>query len=138
MGCFKQLVESSFLSNVYSELRMAQRRLQEESVMNEDPILLFDKKEKKQQYRDYMYELHFLETIMEEGDHDDHSLYCIQEDHILFVYSRKKKLIDESIRYGFYVHGDLPICRSRYKAASGTFFTALVDTRFVFPSSSPN
>ena len=139
MGCFSQLVQSKFLSRAKEELLSAQRKLKAGEAPLFDSTLLFDKKDRKYVYDTYVWDYNLLAEIeeMEEGSPKD-VIYYIQEDYILFIYSRTRKLIDEAILYSYNVNGDIPLCRSKHIVNGCAYFTVLIDCRINFIPSSPN
>jgi len=139
MKCFERLVNSSFLANAKKELLAAQRTLKAEEALFFEPTLLFNKQEVKDIYNFYIEDYAFLCGI-EQTDIDlsKDTIYYTQEDHILFIYSKTKKLIDEAITYSYNVNGDIPFYRGRHKINNQIIFTALIDVRIHFQPSSPN
>lgn len=139
MGCFSQLVQSKFLSRAKEELLSAQRKLKAGDAPLFDSTLLFDEKDKKQVYDTYIWDYDLLAEIeeMEEGAPKD-VIYYIQEDYLLFIYSRTRKLINEAILYSYNVNGDIPLCRSKHTINKCVYFTVLIDCRINFIPSSPN
>lgn len=139
MGCFSQLVQSSFLSRAKEELLSAQRRLKTGEAPLFDSTLIFDKKDKKYVYDSYVWDYNLLAELEEmEDDTPKDVIFYIQEEHILFIYSRTRKLIDEAIWYSYNVNGDIPLCRSKHVIRGRTYFTVIIDCRIHFIPNSPN
>lgn len=138
MGCFKQLVDSSFLSNALRELKNAQRRVDTSSILAEPPTLYADKTQRRYLYDEYLYEYYHLYEMMDVAYEDPENLFYIQEDCIIFLFSRKKALVDEALTFTHNIHGDIPLCRTKHIISGKTFFTALIDTRLTFTPASPN
>ena len=143
MKCFKQLVNSKFLAKASEELNRARKLIQyDDSVpLFDPPTMHFHKADKKYVYECYMEDFGFINELMDSGDpeySDKNMIFYIQEDPIMFIYSRSKRLITEAIKYSFYVNGDIPIHTTKHVIDGRVWFTTMIDTRIPFPSSSPN
>ena len=139
MKCFERLVDSNFLANAKKELLAAQQVLKAEEALFFEPTLVFNRQAAKYIYDCYVEDYALLYEI-EQSDVDlsKGTIYYIQEDHILFIYSKTKKLIDEAITYSYNVNGDIPFYRGRHKINNQVIFTVLIDVRIPFQPSSPN
>ncbi len=139
MNCFKRLVDSNFLANAKNELLAAQRVLKAEEALPFDATLIFNRDDAKYVYDCYIEDYALLfEVEQSEEELLKDAIYYIQEDHILFIYSKTKKLVDEAILYSYNVNGDIPLYRGRHKVNRQVVFTALIDVRIPFSPSSPN
>lgn len=139
MSCFEKLVRSNFLANAKKELLAAQQVLKAEEALFFEPVFLFDKQAAKYMYESYVDTYALLYEIQESGfSLSKDTIYYIQEDHILFIYSKTRKLVDEAILYSYNVNGDVPIYRGRHKLDKQVIFTALIDVRIPFSPFSPN
>ena len=141
MGCFDKLVRSRFLANVSTELELARRTIQSMGQSHFPASLPGSRKVRKKVYDNYLYQYYLLDEIngmvLEEEPQKD-MVYYIQLDHIIFVYSRTKKLIDEAVMYSYNVNGDLPFYRGKHRIEGYTFHTVLIDTRLNVIPYSPN
>lgn len=139
MSCFNQLVQSKFFSRASEEFASAQRKLKAGQDLRFDTTLLFDKKDRKYVYETYVWDYYLLAEIEEMGENSPKDvIHYVQEDHILFIYSRTKKLIDEAILYSYNVNGDIPLCKSKHIVNGCAYFTVLIDCRICFIPTSPN
>jgi hypothetical protein len=141
MKCFKQLVQSKFLAQASEELSRARKVADNGEALYFDPSLIYNKADRKYIYDCYVEDYMLLDEIENsfdsEEDYKDVIFYS-QEDHLLFIFSRSRKLIKEAILYSFNVHGDIPLHKSKHNIHNKLWFTALIDTRMPFPVSSPN
>ena len=141
MGCFDKLVKSHFLANVSTELELARRTLQSMGQSFFPASLPASKKARKKVYDNYLFQYYILEELndmaLEEEPHKD-MIYYIQIDHVIFVYSRTKKLVTESVMYSYNVNGDLPFYRGKHRIQGYNFHTLLIDTRLSVIPYSPN
>lgn len=139
MNCFKRLVDSNFLANAKNELLAAQRVLKAEEAHPFDATLIFNRDDAKYVYDCYVEDYALLfEVEQSEEELLKDAIYYIQEEHILFIYSKTKKLVDEAVLYSYNVNGDIPLYRGRHKVDKQVVFTALIDVRIPFSPSSPN
>jgi len=139
MGCFSQLTQSNFLSESKEELLSAQRKLVTGAAPLFDATLIFNKKDRKYVYDNYIREYELLTELLElEVDVSKRLIFYIQDDHLLFIYSKTRKLVDEAVIYNYNVCGDIPFCRSKHIIKGQTYFTALIDRRIEFTPISPN
>ena len=143
MKCFEQLVNSKFLSKVSEELSRARNIIgyDPDSVLLFDPPTIHtDKQDRRYVYDCYMDEFGLLAELEEHNDLNGGKdvIYYIQEDPILFVYSRSKRLITEAIKYSYYVNGLIPICTTKHVINGRVWFTTMFDSRIPFPSASTN
>lgn len=141
MGCFEKLVKSNFLANVSNELSLARRTLKSMSQTSFPPSILANKGDRKAIYDEIVYQYYLLEEAaesLEEMDDNKTLLFYINIDHIIFVYSRTRGQVDESIRYAYNVNGDFPLYRGRHKIKNQVIHTVMFDTRITFNPVSPN
>ena len=139
MKCYKQLVNSKFLAKASKELQYAQSAAYSEASFFE-PQITFNKSTRRRIYDDYVQYYDLLKELQDTHDLVDNKdlVFYIQEDNVLFVYSRSKSIIKEAVLYSYNVYGNVPLHKSRHIVNNHTWFTLLVDTRFEFPGSSPN
>ena len=144
MGCFERLVKSKFLANISSELSLARTKIQVVDPAQFPSMIHFEKSAKKRIYKDYLY-FYFLmeemsdsviESINENSDPD--TLFCIEADHIVFIYSNNLNQVKEAVKYSYNTSGLIPIYRSKHKIKDKVMYTALMDTRILFAPISPN
>ena len=141
MNCYKQLVQSKFLAKASEELSRARKVVNDEEAPLFDTALIYNKTDRKYIYDCYVEDYMLLDEIQNtfdpEEDYKD-TIFYLQEDYILFVYSRSRKLIKEAVLYSYNVHGDIPLHKSKHTIHNKVWFTVLIDTRMPFPTSSPN
>tara|TARA_R110000868_G_scaffold28036_4_gene105520 strand:+ start:5353 stop:5778 length:426 start_codon:yes stop_codon:yes gene_type:complete len=141
MNCYKQLVQSKFLAKASEELSRARKVVNDEEAPLFDTALIYNKADRKYIYDCYVEDYMLLDEIQNtfdpEEDYKD-TIFYLQEDYILFVYSRSRKLIKEAVLYSYNVHGDIPLHKSKHTIHNKVWFTVLIDTRMPFPTSSPN
>lgn len=141
MKCYKQLVQSKFLAKASEELSRARKFVNNEEASLFSTTLTFNKADRKYIYDCYVEEFMLLDEIQNEFDpEEDYKdiVFYLQEDYILYMYSRSRRLIKEAVLYSYNVHGDIPIHKSKHVIHSKVWFTALIDTRMPFLTSSPN
>lgn len=141
MKCYKQLVQSKFLAKASEELARARKVLHDGEAPLFDTTLHYNKADRKYVYDCYIQDFMLLEELENQFDpSEDYKdvVFYMQEDYLLFIYSRSRKLLIEAVDYSFNVHGDIPIHKSRHTIHNKTWFTALIDTRMPFQVSSPN
>ena len=141
MHCYKQLVQSKFLAKASEELSRARKVVNDEEAPLFDTALIYNKADRKYIYDCYVEDYMLLDEIQNtfdpEEDYKD-TIFYLQEDYILFVYSRSRKLIKEAVLYSYNVHGDIPLHKSKHTIHNKIWFTVQIDTRMPFPTSSPN
>ena len=141
MKCYKQLVQSKFLAKASEELSRARKVVNDEEAPLFDTTLTYNKADRKYIYDCYVEDYMLLDEIQNmfdpEEDYKD-TIFYLQEDYVLFVYSRSRKLIKEAVLYSYNVHGDIPLHKSKHTIHNKVWFTVLIDTRMPFPTSSPN
>lgn len=139
MGLFQDLVKSKFLANATNELALARNVLKGDGlVIYDDYDHPFDINLKKELYNYYLHELNFIQDLVETEYTEDEMIYYIQNDPIVFVYSRSKKQIENSLKYSHNLNGDLPVYRGRHRVKSRMVYTLLIDTRFSLRPASVN
>jgi hypothetical protein len=139
MNCFKRLVDSNFLANAKNELVAAQRVLKAAEALPFDATLIFNRDDAKYVYDCYVEDYALLfEVEQSTTEISKDVIYYIQEEHVLFIYSRSKKMVDEAVLYSYSVNGDVPLFRAKHIINKHAIHTALIDIRIPFPASSPN
>lgn len=139
MSCFGKLSKSGFFKNASSELTLAQQALKKLNQVTDIAQLYADKLTKKNVYNYYVDYYYLLDELTESIDSmEDSLIYYINVNEMMFVYSKSKKLINESVRYSYNVSGDIPLCQSKHKINNQYIFTVLFDTRINFTPYSPN
>lgn len=140
MGCFESLVKSHFLANVTKELSLARNALQSMNLTQLPIALPNNKKVRKDVYDDYVYYYYLIEemidTLKESTSAD--TIYYMQMDHIIFVYTLDYSQFKDAIRYSHNLNGDIPYHKSKHRIAGCTMYTALYDTRLCFTPFSIN
>lgn len=140
MGCFEKLVKSHFLANVSAELSLARQTVKRLDETQLKPSFVYNKKERKRIYDEFLYQFYVLEDIADNIQEDDTKdlIYYFQLQHIIFIYSQTKRQLNDAVRYSYNLNGDIPFCISRHRLAGRTIYTALIDTRLQFNPISPN
>ena len=144
MGCFEKLVTSKFLANISSELSLARKKIQVVDPTQFPSTINFNATEKKRVYKDYLYFYFLMEemsdSVIEAANDklDPDTLFCVEADHIVFIYSSSLNQIKEAIKYSYNTSGLFPIYRSKHKIRNKVMYTALMDTRILFSPISPN
>ncbi len=141
MGCFEKLVKSHFLANVSAELRLARQTVKLMSQLSFEPSLIVSRKRKKAIYDDIVEGYGLLMDMRANLDDyvdDAGTIYYYHFDHLVFIYSKNIKQIDEALRYSFNNNGEIPLCRSRHRIDGVTVHTALIDTRILFKPATTN
>jgi hypothetical protein len=140
MGCFEKLVKSHFLANVSAELSLARQTIKKKDDTQLEPSFVYNRKERKRIYDEFVYEYYVIEDIIDQLREDDSSdlIYYFQIQHIVFIYSQTKRQLLEAVKYSYNLNGDIPFCMSRHRINGYTLYTALIDTRLQFNPLSPN
>jgi len=141
MNCYKQLVQSKFLANASKELARARKVLHDGEAPLFETTLHYNKLDRKYVYDCYVEDYMLLAEIEHQFDPTvDYKdvVFYMEEDYLLFIYSRSRNLLKEAVMYSYTVHGDIPIHKSRHTINGKVWFTALIDTRMPFLVSSPN
>jgi hypothetical protein len=141
MKCFKRLVHSKFLAKASEELSRARKVLHDGEAPLFDTTYLYNKSDRKYVYDCYIEDYMLLDEIENAFDPTEdykNIVFYLEEDYLLFVYSRSRKLIQEAVAYSFNVHGDIPIHKSKHTIHNKVWYTALIDTRMPFPTPAPN
>ena len=142
MRCFEKLVKSHFLANVSKELEMARRTIESMSHPTLPKELNYDSRERRRVYKQFVFDCFLIEEMidtvneMEPGDRE--MIFYIQLIDAVFIYSMKKKQVDEAVRYNWNVNGSIPYFRGRHSIKGITIHTALVNTTYTFTPSSVN
>lgn len=140
MGLTNRLAHSKFLTNIARELQCAREVIRSAHYTTYVPQLIADKKLKKQIYEECLYYYDLSTEMQETLDQgiDADSTYCIQYDHIVFMYALSSKQLKETMQYTYNLNGDFPFYRARHRINNKTVFAALYDTRITFMPASPN
>lgn len=139
MKCFERLLDSNFLCNVRSELKLARETLKQEKQVTEGfRSYGDDKNTRRTAYYRCVEQFDLIRSMEEALTEDTTLLFYIQIEYLIFVFSSKRSQIDDAIRHTYNQNGDLPVYRGRHLINGITFHTVLIDTRFSFTPVSPN
>lgn len=140
MGCFERLVKSHFLTNISAELSMARQAVGALHRVRYQPAIIASRSRRRALYAEIVYAYYFLEDMIEllSEDNEKMTIYYCQIDHYIFMYSRNKKQLTESVRYNYNLNGDACIYQARHKIANQLVYTALIDTRMQLIPASVN
>lgn len=138
MSNYAKLVESRFFSNINAEFKMAQTVMRLDIPFDVDEIgLRFDPEYTKSLYEFYLYDMNCIQDLQLALD-DPNIVNYVQCEYLILFFSRKKKLVDESLMYTHYINGDIPFYRGKHKIDNKFVYTAMIDTRFIIPPCSTN
>ena len=139
MGLFKDLIKSKFLANAVSELALARN-----SLLKNEPLFInqythiFNTEMKKDVYDYYLNAYGFAYDLVDASYEEDDMIYYIHEEDMIFIFSRSKRQIDNSIKYSFNINGDIPVYRGKHRVKSRLVHTVLIDTKFCVRPPSAN
>lgn len=139
MTCYNKLVDNNFFDNINIELSQARSYLREldSAIIYRSSTHYFDKSICKDLYYDLCDGLGFFEALYTNMD-DFMGVNYISYDRYLFTYSRSKTSLKHDINYLNKVNGDVPFFKHKHVINGKTIHTALYDTSFTLPPSSPN
>lgn len=150
MSCFKQLVESKFLSNVRQELHQARQALHQSSMVedassdhqdSQSPAVYAygqDLSARKPFYAFCVHRFNLLTSMDETADYSASQLFSISIDYMRLFFARHKSVVDNACMYAYNVNGDMPYYRGKHQIKGKVYYTAFIDTRFSWTPNSPN
>jgi hypothetical protein len=128
------------MANVSAELSLARKTIKSVSEAQLVPQLHGSIKDRKTLYDEYVYQYYLYEEMVDTDFNPAEldMIYFVTIDDVVFVYSRMKNLIADTVSYNYNVGGILPLHRSKCRIANKTIYTALYDKRLSFDPISPN
>lgn len=136
MGCFVNLVKSSFLKKASVELRQAQKLILTTSTdsnharVNLLPTTVnwsFDKKVKQAEFQN-VWKVFKMDQVVFEGSEflvEDH-ISIVEDEEVSILCSLNKSLVEQSIQHYYYVYGDWCYFRTKKKVAQRYIYIALM------------
>ena len=138
MSNYSKLVKSRFFGNIKAEFKMAQTVMKLDIPFDIDDVgLKCDLHYNKSLYEFYLYDMNCIQDLQLALEDPDLVNY-VQCDHIILLFSKKKKLVDDSLMYTHYINGDIPFYRGKHKIDRQYIHTAMIDTRFIIPPCTTN
>ena len=138
MSNYSKLVKSRFFGNIKAEFKMAQTVMKLDIPFDIDDVgMKCDQHYNKSLYEFYLYDMNCIQDLQLALEDPDLVNY-VQCDHIILLFSKKKKLVDDSLMYTHYINGDIPFYRGKHKIDRQYIHTAMIDTRFIIPPCTTN
>ncbi len=138
MSNYSKLVESRFFGNIKAEFKMAQTVMRLDIPFDiEDIGLKCDPEYNKSLYEFYLYDMNCVQDLKLALEDPDLVNYA-QCEHIVLLFAKKKKLVDDSLMYTHYINGDIPFYRGKHRIDGQYIHTAMIDTRFIIPPCTTN
>lgn len=134
MGCFVNLVKSSFLKKASVELRQAQKLIlttEPDHSRVSTPLTVinwsFDKKIKQAEFRNVWKQFKMDQLVFEGSDFlvDDY-ISIVEDEEVSILCSLNKNLVEQSIQHYHYVYGDWCYFRTKKKVAHRYIHIALM------------
>ena len=136
MGCFVNLVESSFLKKASIELRQARKLILTTSTDSDHaknqlvPTIVhwsFDKKVKQAEFQNVWKAFKMDELIYKGSEFlaEDY-ISIVEDEEVSILCSLDKSLVEQSIKHYYYVYGDWCYFRTKKKVAQRFIHIALM------------
>lgn len=138
MSCFNDLLKLRFFANASEEFKQAQEVGENLNTPYLDYVHVFEKKNKASHYDYYVAALDLEADMISSLDIDEDIISSVETDSLFFAYSKNKKLIENTIKAAFNVHGYLPLYTKKHKLLGKIFHTVLIDMRMIIPPASTN
>lgn len=134
MGCFVNLVESSFFKKASIELHQAQKLILTTSTDFTDTknqpyntYWSFDKKTKLREFQNLWKAFKMDELILEDNEFLlEKYISIVESDEISLLCSLDKDIVEQSIVHYYYVYGDWCYLRTKKKVAHRYIYIALM------------
>lgn len=139
MDCLKKLIDCHFLKNTGKELSQARHMLKSMDANQVKPGFIAGNYTARKKLYNYYVELYgFKEDFDQEDVETPDMIYYLQEDNIVWIASRHKDMIDQSIHDSLHTSGDVCIFRGRHIIHNRLLHTVMFDLSMQFPPVTKN
>jgi hypothetical protein len=147
MGCFNNLVKSTFLKNALNELAEAKQKLEYEQVEEQNNLSFLDVIDRKIGYKLFVRRYEIFEYVKEElttrlieDKHLGALLIQIDDKHdgVIFCFSANINTIKKVINHYYNTDGILPYHCGKHRLLGRTIHTVLLNVKTTYPPTSLN
>lgn len=129
MNCLSNLITTKFLRNIYDEMTQARTTLTNTTVYSNLPSFFPARpQDRKGLYNRYM-KMYEFKSAFDDVTVDGDMVYYLQQEHIVWIASKHKMIIDKAILETAYTTGELCIHSCKHIIQNKALYAAMFDIR---------